>query len=262
MATRATKPMTTESAPPTNSGSVSGSSAQRAEGTAERTLSDAHVALQWQIATRADDVLTALQSGRWPGPELNGLVDYLVHELLDQATVEDRLLYYWEPATDDGGRTARLGNDHLRLRATVDALARIATGSRPAPGELAATVRSLLDQLESHLQAEETAWSDFDQGGRDRVAHALQARSHHWFALTEGDVIDLDALPDVEAVPAALERLSRLRCGEQVEIHYGRDLQPLWRQLRRREPDGYGWGYLQEGPDRWRAQITRREEQL
>lgn len=229
---------------------------------AEQTLSDAHVALQWQIATRADDVLTALHSGRWPGRELDSLVDYLVHELLDQATTEDRLLYYWEPSTDDKGRAARLGGDHIRLRATVETLARSSTGARPAPEELAATVHSLLDQLESHLEAEEMAWSDFDQGGRDRVAHALQARSHHWFALTEGDVIDLDALPEEEVVPAALDRLSRLRSGEQVEVHSSRDVQPLWRQLRHREPGGYGWCYLQEGPDRWRAQITRRGEQL
>ena len=76
--------------------------------------------------------------------------------------------------------------------------------------------------------------------------------------LTEGPVIDLDALPAGQAVDAAVHRLLRLRRGEQVELHASTDPHLVWRQLDVLSPGGYGFAYLQDGPDRWRMQVTRR----
>jgi uncharacterized protein (DUF2249 family) len=71
-------------------------------------------------------------------------------------------------------------------------------------------------------------------------------------------VIDLDALPPGQAVDAAVHRLLRLRRGEQVELHASTDPYLVWRQLDVLSPSGYGFAYLQDGPDRWRMQVTRR----
>jgi uncharacterized protein (DUF2249 family) len=46
--------------------------------------------------------------------------------------------------------------------------------------------------------------------------------------------------------------------GEQVELQSGSDPHPVWRRMDRMDPAGYGFLYLQDGPDRWRVQVTRR----
>ena len=38
----------------------------------------------------------------------------------------------------------------------------------------------------------------------------------------------------------------------------GPDNHLVWRQLDVLSPGGYGFAYLQDGPDRWRMQVTRR----
>lgn len=226
--------------------------------TAAQTLADSHIALQWQVAARVDEVLAALHEGRWPRPELDRLVDYLVYELLDQASLEDWLLLADEPTVDVSDRSERLDGDHVRLRAAVSAVARCAAASRPAPEKLSVAMQVLLRQLEEHVLAEDAAWQAGDPGGGDALAHALRTRPRGWFPLTEGDVIDLDALPAAEALSAALDRLVRMRQGDKVELHHSLSLQPLWRELQRRAAGSYGWRYLQEGPEHWRAQISRR----
>jgi len=50
----------------------------------------------------------------------------------------------------------------------------------------------------------------------------------------------------------------RLRRGERVELHAATDPHLVWRQLDVLSPGGYGFAYLQDGPDRWRMQVTRR----
>ena len=86
----------------------------------------------------------------------------------------------------------------------------------------------------------------------------LGGHPHEWYPLTEGPVIDLDALPAGQAVDAAVDRLLRLRRGEHVELQAATDPHLVWRQLDALSPDGYGFVYLQDGPDRWRMQVTRR----
>jgi uncharacterized protein (DUF2249 family) len=86
-------------------------------------------------------------------------------------------------------------------------------------------------------------------------------RCHLWFPLTEGPEIDLDVLPREFADRAMLERFSRLRPGDRVLVHSGWALDGLWRLMACGQPGEYGWVYLQEGPDRWRAEVTRRAPQ-
>ena len=81
---------------------------------------------------------------------------------------------------------------------------------------------------------------------------------HGWYPLTEGPVIDLDALPPDEMTDAAVDRLQRLRGGEQVEFRSCRDTGAIWLRMDQVESGGYGFDYLQDGPGEWRVQVTRR----
>jgi uncharacterized protein (DUF2249 family) len=84
-------------------------------------------------------------------------------------------------------------------------------------------------------------------------------RSHDWFVLTEGSVIDVDLMPTGDAVPAVLDRLTRLRPEEKVEVCSSRHLGCLRAAFdRRRMCVDYGWVYLEEGPVRWRVEIDKR----
>ncbi|MGH3296674.1 MAG: hypothetical protein ACRDP7_33260 [Trebonia sp.] len=71
-------------------------------------------------------------------------------------------------------------------------------------------------------------------------------------------MVDLDALPRGQAVAAAVDRLLRMRRGEHVELRFGSDLDRVWRKLSDLSPDGYQFTVLQDGPDQWRMQVTRR----
>ena len=69
---------------------------------------------------------------------------------------------------------------------------------------------------------------------------------------------DLDELPAEEAVDAAVDRLLRMRRGEQVELQSTARLDQVWREISDLCPDGYQFTVLQDGPGRWRMQVTRR----
>ena len=71
-------------------------------------------------------------------------------------------------------------------------------------------------------------------------------------------MVDLDALPRGQAVAAAVDRLLRMRRGEQVELESGADLDPVWREISELGQDGYQFTVLQDGPPRWRMRVTRR----
>ena len=83
-------------------------------------------------------------------------------------------------------------------------------------------------------------------------------RCHLWFPVTEGPVLDLDALPQEFAHRAALERFSRLRPGEHLLLRSRRELDGVWTLVSSSWPGEFGWVYLEEGPARWRADVTRR----
>ena len=136
---------------------------------------------------------------------------------------------------------------------------RVAAGeSTWSPAQLAAATRDLLHQLERHFHAGQALLAAASTPGKVPATTMLGGHPHEWYPLTEGPVIDLDALPAGQAVDAAVHRLLRLRRGERVELHAGTDPHLVWRQLDVLSPGGYGFAYLQDGPDRWRMQVTRR----
>ena len=87
---------------------------------------------------------------------------------------------------------------------------------------------------------------------------ALGGHPHGWYPLTEGAVVDLDALPSGQAVAAAVDRLLRMHHGEQVELRSGTDLNPVWLEINELVPGGYRFAILRDGPPQWRMRVTRR----
>ena len=54
-----------------------------------------------------------------------------------------------------------------------------------------------------------------------------------------------------------MDRLLRMRRGEQVELVSGADLEPVWREISELSPDGYRYTVALDGPPRWRMRVTR-----
>ncbi len=222
------------------------------------TLTDEHALLLRQVAIRAEDVLTVIAENRWPTAELQALIGYLRAEVLRQAGDEEWLLF---PAHDAPQGFTRLSRDHVRLRANIDVLARSAAerGTCP-PAQLAVTTRDLLEQLARHLAAEEALLAAAGSPDEVPATTNLAHRPHEWYPLTEGPVIDLDLLPAGQMADAAVDRLVRLRRGEQVELRSSTDPSQVWQRIDGLAPGGYGFTYLQDGPDQWRVQVIRRPE--
>ena len=218
------------------------------------TLAEEHVLLLWQVAARAEEVLTAVAAGRWPGAELAALAGYAQAEVLRQASDEEALLFPAAPARDVTG----LARDHARLRSAADMLARAAAGEQPmSAGQAAATARDFATQLERHLRVEDSLLSSGRAAQSPPGTAAHGGRRHEWYPLTEGPVVDLDALPPGEAVAAAVDRLLRMYSGERVELQSGTDLEPVWREVSELCPGGYQFTVMQDGPPRWRMQVSR-----
>ena len=220
------------------------------------TLADEHVLLLWQVTARADELLTAAAHGRWPGAELAALAGYAQAEVLRQASDEETLLFPAASAREVTG----LARDHARLRSAADLLARAAAGEQPmSAGQVAIAARDFVAQLERHLRAEEALLASGRAPRGVPGTAALGGHRHEWYPLTEGPVVDLDALPQDQAVAAAVDRLLRMRRGEHVELQSGTDLDPVWREISELSPDGYRFTVLQDGPPRWRMHVTRRQ---
>lgn len=228
---------------------------QQAGGQSQLTLEDEHVLLLWQVSARAEELLTAAAEGRWPGAELASLAGYAQAEVLRQVSDEEALVF---PAAGAQQVTA-LARDHVRLRSAADMLARAASGEQPmSPGQLAAVVRDFVVQLDRHLRSEEKHLAAGSAARDMPGTAALGGHRHEWYALTEGPVVDLDALLPGETVAATLDRLLRMRRGEQIELQASDDLDPVWREVSRLSPGSYGFVSLEDGPQRWRMQVTRR----
>ena len=219
------------------------------------TLADEHMLLLGQVTARAGELLDTAARGRWPAAELAALAGYVRAEVLRQTADEEMLLFPAGPSL----AATRLARDHARLRAGAERLERAAAGQRPVdPTQLAAAARDFAAQLEHHMTAEEHMLA------AERAPHSVPAtvalgrHPHDWYPLTEGPVIDLDALPPSEAVAAAADRLLRLARGEQVELESSTELGPVWREINELMPGGYGFVSLQDGPHRWRMRVARR----
>ena len=220
------------------------------------TLAEEHVLLLWQVTASAEKLLTATEHDRWPGAELAALAGYAQAEVLRQVSDEETLLFPAVPAQAAAG----LARDHVRLRSAAELLARAAAGAQPlSTAQLAAAVRDFVVQLERHLRNEDDLLAS-GRAPRDvpGTVH-LGGHPHEWYPLTEGPEVDLDALPAGQAVAAATDRLLRMRRGEQVELQWSTDLNPVWREMNKLSPDGYRFTVLQDGPVRWRMRVTRRQ---
>jgi Hemerythrin HHE cation binding domain len=219
------------------------------------TLAEEHVLLLWQVTASAEKLLAAAEHGRWPGAELASLAGYARAEVLRQASDEEALLFSAVPSQTAAG----LARDHVRLRAAAELLARVSAGEQPmSPAQLTAAVRGFITQLERHLRNEEDLLALGRTPKNVPGTVTLGGHPHEWYPLTEGPVIDLDALPPSQAVTAATDRLLRMRSGEQVELQWGTDLNAVWREISELSPSGYRFTVLEDGPPRWRMQVTHR----
>lgn len=220
------------------------------------TLAEEHVLVLRQVTTSAEKVLNAAEHGRWPGAELTALAGYARAEVLRQASDEEALLFPGMPAQT----AARLARDHVRLRVAAELLNRAATGEQPmAPARLAAVVRDFVTQLKRHLRNEDSLLTSGRGTQGVPATVTLGGHPHEWYLLTKGPVVDLDALPPGQAVRAAVDRLLRMGRGEQVELRSGTGLDSVWREISELCPGGYRFTALQDGPARWRMQVTRRQ---
>ena len=220
------------------------------------TLADEHMLLLCQVTARAEELLTVASGGRWPAAELASLAGYLRAEVLRHVSEEEILLF---PASATPA-AARLARDHARLRAGAELLARAAAGEQIlSPGQLAAATRDFIDQLEYHMSAEEKLLGSGHAPRTVPAIAALGGHPHTWYPLTEGPVIDLDALPAGQAVAAAVDRLLHIRDGEQIELRSGVDISPVWREVDHISPGGYQFAVLEDGPERWRMAVSRHQ---
>ena len=64
---------------------------------------------------------------------------------------------------------------------------------------------------------------------------------------------------DDQADGAVLNRLTRLRPGEPLELRASRDPHPLGLRLQQRDPGGYSWEATQTSADGWSVQVLRRD---
>ena len=221
-------------------------------------LADEHAVLLQEVHHRERAVRAALGAGGWPDREIEALVAYLRYEVLDQAANEERLLF---PLTSEGlagNRMHGLVEDHVQLRDLTDH--RVAAGTADDahrdPGALVDLLDDVEELLDRHMSAEQALLAPTTTDGVESYRQPF--RCHLWFPLTEGSELDLDVLPPEFAHRAALERFSRLRPGERLRVRSDRQLESLWNVLAYRQPGDFGWAYLQEGPDQWRAEVTRR----
>lgn len=231
----------------------------RNDQTGGQTLVDEHRVLWHEIEVRREEVMQALGDGDWPAAQISRLVDYLRFELLDQAVNEERLLFPLGSGRRLDPCVARLLADHVDLRDATNALAGLATLPLDArdPALVISTLDGLQEVLDRHLKAEEAALSPMGEWGISATRRPF--RSHDWYRLTEGAVVDADALPREVATDLVLERLTRMRAGEQVEIRSSTRLRDLEGAFRRRGMTGeYGWAVDEERSGHCRVSITRR----
>jgi uncharacterized protein (DUF2249 family) len=224
----------------------------------DHVLADEHDVLLEEVRLRGRLVRAALGAGRWPVGEVDGLVAYLRFEVLDQTVAEERLLFPPTVAGTEDPRISRLRADHVALRDLTQRLA--VTGSGDPGQDGLPVLVELLDDLDellrNHMRAEEVLLAATTTDGVETRRSPF--RCHTWFSVTEGPEVDLGALPREHAVGAALERLSRMRAGERLVVRAAWDLNGLAGLVARAWPQEFGWACLDDGPDRWCAEITRR----
>ena len=208
-------------------------------------LLDEHSVLLWQTCAYADDLVAAATFRGPLGTRYDAMLGFLHYRLLPYLSDEERALLA-DPALDSVQHG--LLDEHDRIRGHVEDLGRAST--RHA---LARSTAALVRRLDLHVQREDglTGTTERSGAGAPPAAWALP--------LLLGDEIDLAGLPPDSRDTLVLERLRRMRLGETVLLHADRDLHPVWRRLHAVAPGEHSWAYVVAGPDRWTAEVTRRD---
>ena len=220
------------------------------------TLAEEHVLLLWQVTASAEKLLTATEHGRWPGAELAALAGYAQAEVLRQVSDEEALLFPAVPAQTAAG----LARDHVRLRAAAELLARAAAGDQPmSPAQLAAAVRDFVVQLERHLRNEDDLLAPGRAAGRawHRAPRRPPARVVPAHRGARGRPRRAPPGPSGRRGrrPAAAD--APRRAGRTAVRHQpGPGVAGARRSSARAAT---GSPSLQDGPARWRMQVTRRQ---
>jgi hemerythrin-like domain-containing protein len=227
---------------------------------APQRLAAEHDLLLRAVIARADEVLAALSSGRWPTHELAELIRYLQSEVIRQTRMEEEFLFARAGSSSDA-EVSRLARDHVKIRYTLEALTDEARArDHGDPRRLSRKVRTLVVHLDRHLRQERAILSRHaTEIGWQRALVAMQSEPHATYPLVHAAVIDVDELSISQAVAAVWPRVRRLPPDEQIILASGSDLRFLCMLLLRDED--LAVRYLDDGPQTWRASVTRRRLQ-
>jgi hypothetical protein len=222
-----------------------------------RRLAAEHDVLLRAVIVRADDVLAALASARWPTHELAELIRYLQSEVIRQTRMEEEFLFTRTGSASDAA-VSRLAQDHVAIRYTLEALTDEARARDHGDGRrLSGTVRALVVRLARHLRQERSILSrhatDTDW---QRALVAMQSDPHARYPLVHAAVVNVDELSIGQVIEAVWPRVRRLPPDEQIILVSGSHLRALCRYLLRDE--NLAVRYLDDGPQTWRASVTRR----
>ncbi|MEP7179848.1 MAG: hypothetical protein ABI775_12210 [Pseudonocardiales bacterium] len=160
-------------------------------------------------------------------------------------------------------RYATSRDEHALLLSEVQSRCRSVTAETGIDHRPGLELHRLLDYLrvevlQEHFRKEQALMAVREDGAPTPATSALGSRPHEWYAYTEGPLIDLANLPGVQGSDAIRARLLQLGRGARVEIIAGSDPSALWRRPASIDPDGYGFAYVEQGPTRWRVEVTRR----
>jgi HPt (histidine-containing phosphotransfer) domain-containing protein len=195
----------------------------------EVTLAGEHAVLLRDVRRRADAVTALIDAHTWPDAELGTLTAFLRAEVLRQASDEETLLYPGDATT---GPFAELSADHALLYTLCARLEDACAEPNSLP-ELRATIDKLLTTLRRHLTDEQAVLAALAQADTPVPAAAeVGSGEQSWPAGDTGPVrILLDLLPAEHAAQLCIERLLRLRPGQEAEVR-ARDAEQAQRVCR------------------------------
>lgn len=214
-----------------------------------RTLAGEHALLMRDVERRAEPVLALLATQVWPHAELGTLTAFLRSAVLRQVSDEETLLF---PHDASAPPFAELSADHVRLHALTTRLEQ-AYRQPCARVQLRTLVDELLVALRRHLTAEQAVLAALpDVDSAVPSAADLAAGTQAWMPEDHAPVLlDLDLLPDIQAIELCIERLLRLVPGQSAELHSHDDLslRAICRWLHDFDAARYGISHTTVGQD-------------
>ncbi|HET8570322.1 MAG TPA: hemerythrin domain-containing protein [Candidatus Limnocylindria bacterium] len=215
---------------------------------AGHTLAGEHARLMRDVERRAAPVLTLLDAHAWPHAELGTLTKLLRADVLRQVSDEEVHLY---PHDSSVPPFVELSADHARLYGLTARLEQ-AHISPCQPAQLRALVQELLSTLRRHLEGEQHVLAALADAA-DEVPSAtdLAAADRAWLPDDTPVRLELDGLPDDEAVELAIARLLRLRPGQTAELHAHDDwqLRAVCRWIHDFDAERFGLDHSAAGSD-------------